>query len=95
MAERKASIPLHHFERCNSSDPIQVIVTPSDPVPPLGRRVTRPASSQRDRIWINLDHAQKGIGTASCGPGLLPQHRLEAVPTTFAVSLSPLGRSRA
>jgi hypothetical protein len=36
-----------------------------------------------------------GIGTASCGPGVLPQHRLEAVPTTFAVSLSPLGRSRA
>jgi beta-galactosidase len=50
---------------------------------------------QRDRIWVNLDHAQQGIGRASCGPGVLPQHRLEAVPTTFAVSLSPLGRSRA
>jgi beta-galactosidase len=48
-----------------------------------------------DRIWVNLDHAQHGIGTASCGPGVLPQHHLEAVPTTFAVSLSPLGRSRA
>ncbi len=26
----------------------------------------------RDRIWLNLDHAQQGIGTASCGPGVLP-----------------------
>ena len=26
----------------------------------------------RDRIWVNLDHAQQGIGTASCGPGVLP-----------------------
>ena len=33
----------------------------------------------RDRIWLNLDHAQQGIGTASCGPGVLPQHDLEAV----------------
>jgi beta-galactosidase len=47
-----------------------------------------PGLVQRDRIWVNLDHAQQGIGTASCGPGVLPQHRLEAVPTTFAVSLA-------
>ena len=46
----------------------------------------------RDRIWVNLDHAQQGIGTASCGPGVLPQHDLEAVPTTFALRLSPLVR---
>ena len=43
----------------------------------------------RDRIWVNLDHAQHGIGTASCGPGVLPQHTLEAVPTTLAMRLSP------
>jgi beta-galactosidase len=43
----------------------------------------------RDRLWVNLDHAQQGIGTASCGPGVLPQHRLEAVPTTFALVLRP------
>jgi beta-galactosidase len=49
----------------------------------------------RNRIWVNLDHAQQGIGTASCGPGVLPQHDLEAVPTTFALRLSPAGRSRA
>jgi beta-galactosidase len=48
----------------------------------------------RDRIWVNLDHAQQGIGTASCGPGVLPQHRLEAVPTSFSLRLSPVSRSR-
>jgi beta-galactosidase len=49
----------------------------------------------RDRIWVNLDHAQQGIGTASCGPGVLPQHRLEVEPTTFALRLSYQSRSRA
>ena len=49
----------------------------------------------RDRVWLNLDHAQQGIGTASCGPGVLPQHDLEAVPATFALRLSPVSRSRA
>jgi beta-galactosidase len=49
----------------------------------------------RDRVWLNLDYAQQGIGTASCGPGVLPQHDLDAVPTTFALRLSPVSRSRA
>jgi beta-galactosidase len=43
-----------------------------------------------DRIWVNLDHAQHGIGSASCGPGVLPAYRLDAVPTTFTVLLVPL-----
>ena len=54
-----------------------------------------PELASRNRIWVNLDHAQQGIGTASCGPGVLPQHDLEAAPTTFALRLSPAGRSRA
>lgn len=44
----------------------------------------------RDRIWLNLDHNQQGIGTASCGPGVLPQHDLHVVPTSFALRLSPV-----
>jgi beta-galactosidase len=44
----------------------------------------------RDRVWVNLDHAQQGIGSASCGPGVLPQYRLEAGPATFAVVLREL-----
>ena len=41
---------------------------------------------QRDRIRVNLDHAQPGIGTASCGPGVLastawkPSHDLGGEP---------------
>jgi beta-galactosidase len=32
----------------------------------------------RDRVYVNLDLAQNGLGTASCGPGVLPQYRLAA-----------------
>jgi beta-galactosidase len=47
-----------------------------------------PELEPSDRIWVNLDHAQHGIGSASCGPGVLPQHHLEAAPTTFALRLT-------
>ena len=44
-----------------------------------------------DRIWVNVDHAQHGIGSASCGPGVLPAYRLDPVPTSFTVLLVPHG----
>ncbi|GAB3229348.1 glycoside hydrolase family 2 TIM barrel-domain containing protein [Glycomyces halotolerans] len=40
---------------------------------------------ERDRLYVNIDAAQQGIGTASCGPGVLPQHRLMPEPTSFTV----------
>jgi beta-galactosidase len=40
-----------------------------------------------DRIFVNLDHAEHGLGSASCGPGVLPAYRLAARPTTFEVVL--------
>jgi beta-galactosidase len=40
-----------------------------------------------DRLWVNLDHAQQGIGSASCGPGVLPAYRLDPAPVGFAVRL--------
>lgn len=43
----------------------------------------------RDRVFVNLDLAQTGLGTASCGPGVLPQHELRAAPRTWSVSLIP------
>jgi beta-galactosidase len=46
----------------------------------------------RDRVWVNLDHAEEGIGSASCGPGVLPQYRLHARPASFAVVLRELRR---
>jgi beta-galactosidase len=43
-----------------------------------------------DRVWVNLDLAQEGIGSASCGPGVLPAYRLDPAPASFAVRLLPL-----
>ncbi|WP_053207328.1 glycoside hydrolase family 2 TIM barrel-domain containing protein [Jiangella muralis] len=37
----------------------------------------------RDRIFLNLDHAHHGLGSASCGPIPLPQHQLHAGDTAF------------
>ena len=44
-----------------------------------------------ERIWLNLDYAQNGLGSASCGPGVLPAYRLSAVPATFTVVFRPVG----
>ncbi|MEH1125460.1 glycoside hydrolase family 2 TIM barrel-domain containing protein [Micromonospora sp. CPCC 206061] len=40
---------------------------------------------RRDRLYVNLDVAQNGIGTASCGPGVLPQHQFRATPATLTL----------
>ncbi|HPZ69810.1 MAG TPA: glycoside hydrolase family 2 TIM barrel-domain containing protein [Dermatophilaceae bacterium] len=40
------------------------------------------------RIWVNIDAAQHGLGSAACGPEVLPQYRLAARSTTFTVFLS-------
>jgi beta-galactosidase len=42
---------------------------------------------RRDRVWVNIDAGQNGLGTSSCGPGVLPQHRLKATARSFAVAL--------
>ena len=39
-------------------------------------------------VWVNLDHAQHGIGSQSCGPGPLPQYFLNAQPTEFSYVFS-------
>jgi len=43
-----------------------------------------------DRIWLNLDLAQQGLGSASCGPGVLPPHRLPPAPATLRLTFSAL-----
>ncbi|MEJ8651613.1 glycoside hydrolase family 2 TIM barrel-domain containing protein [Streptomyces sp. MS1.AVA.3] len=43
-----------------------------------------------DGLWLHLDHAQHGIGSQSCGPGVLPQHRLEVAPARFSFVFSSL-----
>ncbi|HEU5382721.1 MAG TPA: glycoside hydrolase family 2 TIM barrel-domain containing protein [Ktedonobacteraceae bacterium] len=39
-------------------------------------------------VW-HLDYRQQGIGSASCGPGVLPQYELLNEPFHFAVRLQP------
>ncbi|HEX2356371.1 MAG TPA: glycoside hydrolase family 2 TIM barrel-domain containing protein [Micromonosporaceae bacterium] len=46
--------------------------------------------SPRDRVFVNLDLAQHGLGTASCGPGPLPAYALDVAPATFRIVLRPL-----
>jgi beta-galactosidase len=43
-----------------------------------------------DRVWLNVDLAQHGLGSGACGPAVLPQHRLEARPAAYAFALRTL-----
>ncbi|MEV4172892.1 glycoside hydrolase family 2 TIM barrel-domain containing protein [Nonomuraea sp. NPDC049709] len=40
------------------------------------------------RVWLNLDHGQQGIGSASCGPALPGRYRLAVRPYTWSMTLS-------
>ncbi|MGY5012637.1 glycoside hydrolase family 2 TIM barrel-domain containing protein [Streptomyces sp. 900105755] len=42
-------------------------------------------------VWVNLDHGQHGIGSQSCGPGVLPQYQLHAAPAEFSFMFSDIG----
>jgi len=44
---------------------------------------------RRDGIVVNLDHRQHGLGTASCGPGPLPQYILKPEPWEFSFNFEP------
>ncbi|MGN6743893.1 MAG: glycoside hydrolase family 2 TIM barrel-domain containing protein, partial [Amnibacterium sp.] len=42
-----------------------------------------------DRCRLTIDLAEHGIGTASCGPGVLPRYRLDARPVHGRIVLQP------
>jgi beta-galactosidase/evolved beta-galactosidase subunit alpha len=44
----------------------------------------------RDAIIVHLDLAQHGLGTASCGPDVLPAYQLLTAPFAFSVLLRPV-----
>ncbi|HWC79048.1 MAG TPA: glycoside hydrolase family 2 TIM barrel-domain containing protein [Pseudonocardiaceae bacterium] len=45
----------------------------------------------RDRVFTQVDLAHQGLGSASCGPGVLPAHQLKLVePLTLTACLIPL-----
>ena len=39
------------------------------------------------RTFVSIDLAQSGVGTATCGPGVLPRHRLHAQPAAISLIL--------
>jgi beta-galactosidase len=43
-----------------------------------------------ETVWVHLDHALQGIGSQSCGPGVLPEYRLDAAETEFSFVFSPV-----
>ncbi len=43
---------------------------------------------RRDRLTVCVDVAHRGLGTASCGPGVLPRHRLAAGRYEFSYLIS-------
>jgi beta-galactosidase len=45
----------------------------------------------RPEVVLSLDHAQRGLGTASCGPDTAPRHRLTEPAYTFGYVLRPFG----
>jgi beta-galactosidase len=48
----------------------------------------------RPEVVLSLDQAQRGLGTASCGPDTAPRHRLTAPAYSFSFVLRPLSSSR-
>ncbi|GAB3454899.1 glycoside hydrolase family 2 TIM barrel-domain containing protein [Kineococcus endophyticus] len=76
--------------RVSSSTPFGVTVRPWS-TEALDAATHTTALHDEGRIWLHLDHAQQGIGSGSCGPGALPQYRLEAGPVSFGFVLEPLG----
>jgi beta-galactosidase/beta-glucuronidase len=46
--------------------------------------------ARRDEITLNLDYRQSGLGSASCGPGTLPQYLLQPGEVRYTVRLRPL-----
>ncbi|MGN9912842.1 glycoside hydrolase family 2 TIM barrel-domain containing protein [Phytohabitans sp. LJ34] len=51
-------------------------------------RATKPAQLvPSDRVWLNVDYGQQGLGSASCGPPLPERYRLPIRPYTFRVRL--------
>jgi beta-galactosidase/evolved beta-galactosidase subunit alpha len=48
----------------------------------------------RSTITLHLDYRQNGVGTGSCGPGVMPPYQLHAEAFCFAVWLRPLAPGR-
>jgi beta-galactosidase len=43
-----------------------------------------------DRVWLHLDHGLHGLGSAACGPLVLPDFQLTAAPAEFGFTFEAL-----
>ncbi len=50
---------------------------------------------KRENITLNLDYRQRGLGSASCGPDVLPAYELAPEAFTFNLRLRPFSRDAA
>ena len=50
--------------------------------------------AENPTITLNLDYAQNGLGTGSCGPGVLPKYELLTEPFTFTLCLMPYSKDQ-
>jgi beta-galactosidase len=46
--------------------------------------------TRREDITLNLDYAQSGLGSASCGPGTLPQYLIQPRAVRYSIRLRPV-----
>ncbi|MEV4317454.1 glycoside hydrolase family 2 TIM barrel-domain containing protein [Actinocrispum sp. NPDC049592] len=58
----------------------------------LDRATHTPDLEPTGWIHLNLDIAQNGLGTAACGPGVLPQYQLHARPATMSLTFRRITR---
>ena len=49
--------------------------------------------SPRRELVVHLDHVHRGLGTASCGPDVLPKYRITAGTYRFGYSVERRTRS--
>jgi beta-galactosidase len=56
----------------------------------LDRATHLPDLVPGERVYVNLDLAQHGVGTAACGPGTLPRYELTARPATLRLRFDPV-----
>ncbi|MEV0200743.1 glycoside hydrolase family 2 TIM barrel-domain containing protein [Nonomuraea sp. NPDC050691] len=73
-----------------SGDPVFGLTARRWATADLERARHRPDLVPGDRVHVNLDLAQQGVGTASCGPGTLPAYELRAAPAAFRLRFDPV-----
>lgn len=73
----------------DSNSPFQISVIPFSDV--LLEKALHINELERDgKITVHLDAEQAGVGTATCGPGVLPQYLVPLTKQTFEFTICPM-----